>query len=127
VAHAWIAWEHALAGATLPTAPDLQLAIDRYRVQSHYLAHRCWLGDGALREAARTVPPVPVHFLHGESDAVCRPAAAQALHRLIPGSRFETVPHAGHDPMHPAMFAAMQAALRSFADHLASHREKDPA
>jgi proline iminopeptidase len=112
VALAWLAWEHALAGAAAPTTPDLPVAIDRYRIQSHYLAHGCWLGDGALHAAARGVPPVPVTFLHGEADVVCRPAAARAVQRLIPGSRFETVPHAGHDPMHPAMAAAMRHALQ---------------
>jgi proline iminopeptidase len=111
VALAWMAWENALAGAPLPAAPDLQQAIDRYRVQSHYLAHGCWLGGGKLHEAARRLPAVPVHFLHGAADAVCRPAAAEAVHRLIPGSRFERVPDAGHDPTHPAMVAALQAAL----------------
>ncbi len=113
VALAWLGWEQALAGATASVPSDLQPAIDRYRVQSHYLAHRCWLGDGALRVAARGVPSVPVHFLHGAADVVCRPAAAQSLHRLIPGSHFELVPHAGHDPMHPAMIALMQATLRA--------------
>jgi proline iminopeptidase len=59
---------------------------------------------------------MPVHFLHGEDDVVCRIDAARALHALVPGSRFQAVAHAGHDPMHPAMVAAMQAALRSLPE-----------
>ncbi|WP_299791600.1 alpha/beta fold hydrolase [Ramlibacter sp.] len=112
---AWLAWEQALAGSSAPAPADLQPAIDRYRVQSHYLAHGCWLGDWALHAAARNLPRVPVRFLHGQADVVCRPAAARAVQALIPGSHFDLVPHAGHDPMHPAMSAAMQEALRSLS------------
>jgi proline iminopeptidase len=117
VALAWLAWEQALAGGATAASTDLPALIARYRVQSHYLAHGCWLGEGALHEAARHLPCVPVQFLHGEADAVCRPAAARAVQRLIPASRFDLVAQAGHDPMHPAMLAAMQAALRACAQH----------
>jgi proline iminopeptidase len=116
VALAWRAWEQALAGERAMPPSDLQAVIDRCRVQSHYLAHRCWLGDGALRAAARKLPRVPVHFLHGARDVVCRPDAARALHALVPHSRFQAVPDVGHDPMHPAMVAAMQDTLRSLRE-----------
>ena len=116
VALAWRAWEQALAGEAAVPPSDLQAVIARYRIQSHYLAHGCWLGDGALRVAARDLPTTPVHLLHGANDVVCRPDAARALHKLIPHSRFHTVPHVGHDPMHPAMVAAMQATLRSLRE-----------
>lgn len=115
VALAWLAWEHALAGSVLPAEVDLPLAMARYRVQSHYLMHGCWLGDGALRAAARSLPRLPVQFLHGACDQVCRPATAQAVQALIPGSRFALVPGAGHDPFHAAMAAAMEQALQRFA------------
>jgi proline iminopeptidase len=55
---------------------------------------------------------VPIHFLHGEGDRICRPAAAQAVEALVLGSHFELVPAAGHDPFHPAMAAAMRRALQ---------------
>jgi proline iminopeptidase len=110
---AWLAWEHAQGGqsgaAPEPQGDALQRAIDRYKVMAHYLAHRCWLADGdALRDH-------PVLFLHGELDRTCRPAAARAVQRLLPASRFETVPGAGHDPFHPAMAQRMARALDAFA------------
>jgi proline iminopeptidase len=119
VALAWLGWEQALAGAVAPAAVDLSQAIDRYRIQSHYLAHGCWLGNGELRAAARSLPPLPVQFLHGEADAVCRPAAARAVHDALRGSRFTAVAGAGHDLSHPALVAAMQQALRSLAGQVA--------
>jgi proline iminopeptidase len=112
LALAWLAWEHALAGAAAPQDVDLAQAVDRYRVQSHYLVHGCWLDGGALLAAARALPRLPVQFLHGASDRVCRPAAAQAVAALVSGSRFELVPGAGHDPFHPAMATALRGALQ---------------
>lgn len=118
---AWLAWEHAQGGqsgaAPEPQGDALQRAIDRYKVMAHYLAHRCWLADGdaVAWGALDALRDHPVLFLHGELDRTCRPAAARAVQRLLPASRFETVPGAGHDPFHPAMAQRMARALDAFA------------
>ncbi|MDR3451432.1 MAG: alpha/beta fold hydrolase [Rhodoferax sp.] len=116
---AWLDWERTLAGApaTSPSLGDeaLDAAIDRYRVQVHYLAHRCWLDEAGLSNACAGVQGLPVQLLHGRADAVCRPAAAWKAHEAMPGSRFRWVEGAGHDPFHPAMVAAMEDALEVFA------------
>ena len=120
---AWRAWEHVLAGLPPPPEPTgeaLRQAADRFRVMAHYLAHGCWI------DAARGAPGwgdvaglrgVPVQFLHGDNDQVCRIAAARAVHQGVPGSRFAAVAGAGHDPFHPAMADAMAHALAGFAAH----------
>lgn len=113
---AWLAWEQALAGAAAGAPADLPAVIDRYRVQCHYLVHGCWLADRSLQDAARQLSGVPVAFLHGELDAVCRPAAARKVQASIPGSRFSEIPGAGHDPFHPAMEQAMRQALQDLAN-----------
>lgn len=46
---------------------------------------------GRLAEA-----PFPVLFLVGEHDAITPPAIVEACHRAVPGSRFATIPAAGH-------------------------------
>lgn len=115
---AWLDWERTLAGAPPsppPVGEALDAAIDRYRVQVHYLAHRCWLDETGLSAACAGVQGLPVQLLHGRNDAVCRPAAAWRAHEGMPGSRFRWVAGAGHDPFHPAMVAAMEDALRVFA------------
>lgn len=114
---AWFAWEGALAGAAAPPLPAgaaLAALVDRYRIQAHYLAQACWLGEGELRAAALALPAVPVLFVHGAQDAVCRPGPARALQALVAGSRFELVP-GGHDPFAPAMAAAVRGAIAAFA------------
>jgi pimeloyl-ACP methyl ester carboxylesterase len=41
---------------------------------------------------------VPTLLLWGESDRIVAPGYAEAYHRLVPGSRLEIVPEAGHHP-----------------------------
>lgn len=114
---AWSAWECALAGAAAqsPVEGDaLQALVRRYRIQAHYLANACWLGEGGLRAAALAVPDVPVLFVHGAQDMVCRPGSARSLQGLVRGSRLELVA-CGHDPFSPAMEAAVRGAIEAFA------------
>jgi len=124
LALAWWRWESAMvrAGTDAPTTPEpngeaLQALVDRYRVQSHYLVHRCWLDAPPLLERTALLPQVPTLLLHGRDDRVCLPEASAELHRRLPHSLLRWVVGAGHDPSHPAMAAAMVEAL----DHCASH------
>lgn len=117
---AWWRWEQALAGAGVPVDPDEALLdglIDRYRVQSHYLLHRCWLDTPPLLDRCAALSRVPTLLLHGQADRICRPESAQAVQRRLPHSRLCWVEGAGHDPAHPAMVAAMVGALDRYAAH----------
>ena len=123
LAAAWWAWEQALAAGTAsespadpaPAGPALDAQVARYRVQSHYLQHGCWLQSPSLLQLAARLPPVPTLLLHGTADHICPPHGAQALHQALPHSRLQWVAGAGHDPSHPAMAAAMLAALQQAA------------
>jgi len=121
LARAWWAHEQQMAAggapASAPQGDELDRLVDRYRVQSHYLAHGCWLGSGPLLTRCAAVPRVPTLLLHGRADRVCPPAGAQRLHAALPGSRLRWIDGAGHDPSHPAMAAAMAAALDEWARH----------
>ena len=127
LAQAWWLWEQWLATGAQTTSPPtgaaLDAQVDRYRVQSHYLAHRCWLEAPSLLERCDTLPRVPTLLLHGRQDRVCPPEGALALHRRLPGSTLRWVDACGHDPAHPAMVAATVEAL----DRWATHAEVGPA
>jgi proline iminopeptidase len=114
---AWWQWEQALAGtnATPPSQDVWPMLIDRYRVQSHYLAHGCFLGARGLLQRCADVPRVPTLLIHGRADRVCRPESAALLHRALPGSRLQWLEGVGHDAAHPAMLAAMSQALSASA------------
>lgn len=114
---AWWAWEQALAsdGPPSPVPPAAALR-QRYRVQSHYLQHGCWLpADGVLALADR-VPAVPTLLLHGLADRICPAGGARALHAALPHSRWQALPGVGHEPGHPAMARAMVQALDRYAE-----------
>ncbi len=123
LALAWWRWESALAAGALPSTepmsepdgPAIKALVDRYRVQSHYLLHRCWLDDPPLLDRCARLPTVPTTLLHGADDRICRPEASLALHQRLPHSRLRLIDGAGHDPTHPAMVDAMVQALDAYA------------
>lgn len=113
--------------ATPPPLSDESAArlIAKYRVQSHYLARRCFLGDAALLRAANTLRGVPVAIVHGELDRICRPSNAWRVHRSCPGSRLAWAAGAGHNPFHPSLASLMRSATDRFA--AAGHFSDGPA
>jgi proline iminopeptidase len=116
----WWRWEQFLVGNTSAADPDaaaLEGQIQRLRIQSHYLRHRCWLEEPPLLDRCAGLPAVPTLLLHGTADRICPPEGAAAFARLVPHSRLHWIDGAGHDPMHPRMVDAMVGAL----DHLATH------
>jgi proline iminopeptidase len=124
-ATAWWRWEQTLAGTgsfnSTPSADEATL-IARYRIQSHYLVHQCWLTSPTLLERAATLPRVPTLLLHARNDRVCRPEGAQALHAHLPHSQLRWLDGGGHNAAHPSMIDAMVTAL----DHYAAHATFTP-
>lgn len=123
VAH-WMEWEAALSGEIdagpepLPELADAQAALDKYRLQAHYLRNECFVGTLTLLARAAAIPPgVPFALLHGRRDRVCRPRAALLLRRAIGHVRLRLVAGAGHSPFDPAMRAALRAATGHFLAH----------
>jgi proline iminopeptidase len=125
IAAAWQAYEMVLSGdvpsTSRPTpavSPDSDVAkrlVAKYRVQAHYLARRCFLGEKAVLHAADALRGVPVAIVHGERDLVCRPANAWRVHRSCAGSRLAWAIGAGHSPWHAATSTLSRAALECFA------------
>jgi proline iminopeptidase len=116
----WWRWEQLLSGATASSAPSgsaLAAQVARLHIQSHYLAHGCWLKSPTLLQRCANVPGVTTLLLHGSDDSICPPAGAAALHAALPASTLRWIASAGHDPAHPGMIDAMVCALDSFAAH----------
>jgi proline iminopeptidase len=114
---AWWRWERALALGAEDDAAAPPGAVARYRVQSHYLAHGCWLQRPTLLERCEAVPRVPTLLLHARDDLVCRADGARLLQARLPGSRLQWLEGGGHDAAHAPMQAALRAALDRFAVH----------
>lgn len=98
------------SAAPSPPAADL---VNKYRVQGHYLRHRCWLGAAELLRMAGTLGAVPTYILHGRLDWICRPGNAVALQRALPGSQLTWVDATGHSPFDPPMADAIVQAVQA--------------
>lgn len=121
VATAWQRYEWRLdhPAAALPAVADEEAQarlVAKYRVQAHYLARRCFLGEAAVMRAAGALRGIPVALVHGTRDLVCRPRNAWRVQRAIAGSRLAWADPAAHDPFHPAAFRLLRAASDAFAD-----------
>jgi len=118
LAQAWWQWEHVFSGKSgAPPACDAAMLdglVARYRVQSHYLAHGCFL-PAPLPDLAARLPPVPTLLLHGSADRVCPGDGALALRERMPYATLRWIDAVGHDPAHPAMADVMVRALDAFA------------
>lgn len=134
---AWARYEQCLAQPGEPPQDNPELddpalqdrLVGKYRLQAHYFAQQCFLGESRLFELVARLPQVPVAIVHGRLDGVCLPENAWRLHRAIPGSRLAWANGAGHEPFHPAMAAAWIDFLRCFAergDFAASKADPDP-
>ena len=110
----------AAAGAAQAVMPDCasQALIDKYRVQSHYLEHQCFLGEDTLLELAAGLASLPVQLVHGRLDWVCRPTNAWQAHRAIPGSGLAWVDQGSHSPYDPPMLQALAVAMRRIQDSI---------
>jgi proline iminopeptidase len=123
-ARAWQAWEASVserrnvAPAPEPLSENAAAALlDQYRVQSHYLVHGCFWGEGGLLSRVGALAQVPTAILHGRLDWICRPQSAWDLHQQIPNSRLLWLDDCGHSPFEPAMAQALIHALKHHADH----------
>lgn len=93
-------------------------ALDKYRVQAHYLRHRGFVRPGELDRAVLLLAQrgVPVDWVHGRFDAICPPQNSRAWAalgaRTAPPRAVLHPPPSGHLGHEPAMLAALRACVR---------------
>lgn len=100
-------------------APPLQARTlwQKYRIQSHHLAHRCGLTPGQWQQALQSVADsgMAVSWIHGRFDAVCPPDNSLDSHRMLTaraGARSRLwLTQAGHLGTEPLNRLALRAAI----------------
>ena len=119
---AWVRYESVLNAADVMPAPpafidqvDAAALWPKYRIQAHFLAQRCFLGEPAMLRAAASLTGLPVALMHGTRDLICRPSNAWRVHCACAGSRIAWAQGAGHDPYHPHAVALVRDAAACFA------------
>lgn len=119
LAEAWASYEAAMnvypSEAPSPGALDGSAMIARYRIQSHYLKHRCFVTRDLLAQA-QTLSKIPLTLVHGDMDALCPVANSQAIHGLVSQAKFVRVKGAGHDLTDSGVLAATFAELQLWRD-----------
>lgn len=94
-------------------------ALNKFRIQSHYLLHRGFVRPGGLDRAVLSLAQqgVAVDWVHGRFDAICPPANSRRWVSLgqhtAPGSATLTGPCSGHLGHEPDMLSALRARVRS--------------
>lgn len=99
----------------------------KYRIQAHYLMHRCFVRPGHLdRTVVRLAQNrVPIHWVHGRFDAICPPTNTRRWKRLVETDEgaVEPVgsvswPLSGHLGVEPDMLDCLKAVVRTAAGRL---------
>ena len=116
LARHWWHWEQSMDSAPATAEPPVELLLQRYRVQAHYLRHQCWLDTSPLLDRLGGLPAVPLRLLHGARDRICPPEGATELQRRWPAAQLMRIDGAGHAPTHPAMLSAMVSSLDAWAE-----------
>lgn len=109
LAQAWMAYEAAM-NVYPAQAPTLGLTgndtlIARYRIQSHYLWHRCFVGPNILAHS-HLLSEIPLTLVHGDRDALCPFANSLDIQRAVPQAKLVRVSGGGHDLTDPGMLSA---------------------
>jgi proline iminopeptidase len=112
IAHAWATYE--LRASWLETteeavAKDLE-GWDPYDfalIESHYMAHQCFLAEDQLRRDAAKIRHIPTFIVQGRYDVVCPPVTAYRLHQALPNSKLAIVEAAGHASSQPRVRSAV--------------------
>lgn len=119
LATAWACYEAAMnvypSEVPAPAIYDEAALIARYRIQSHYLMHRCFVRQDVLADA-QLLRNIPLTLVHGDMDALCPIANSQAIHGLLPRAKFVRVKGAGHDLTDSGVLAATFAELLLWRD-----------
>ncbi len=92
----------------------LEKALPFSRIESHYMANRCFVEEGQLLRDLPRLAGIPAVIVQGRYDVICPPISASRVHEGMPRSRLVLVEDAGHSGWAPPVRRALQEAIRSF-------------
>lgn len=92
-----------------------QRALNKYRLQAHYLTQGCFTSEAQLMAAAARLKDTPVALVHGTHDLVCPPENALRLLQAMPHAQLRWVEKGGHTPADPGIAAALKEAIAELA------------
>lgn len=93
-------------------------ALQKFRIQAHYLAHRGFVRPGQLDQGVYQLAQhnISVDWVHGHFDAVCPPANScqwlAMMHKLQPGLAHGHWPIAGHLGNEPGVLRSLRQIIQ---------------
>jgi proline iminopeptidase len=96
-----------------PVAPDRPRPNSPF-VEAHYFLHDCFMPPDALMAGARQLAQIPGVIVQGRYDLLCPPVTSHALAARWGNARVQMAEVSGHSLSHPAVQAAVAAAIASF-------------
>ena len=123
----WCQWESVLShgkqhhqwGVSSP-----QLGLNMARLMVHYFAARCFITDNFISEHYKKISKVPVWFIHGRHDLVCRFNAVQQLAEQL-NAQLLILDGVGHGVDNNVYLAAVRRAADLMCIKLSRHKCKD--
>jgi proline iminopeptidase len=118
LAQAWFAYESAMSAFPLPAptlgALDDHALIARYKIQMHYLKHRCFVTQSIL-ERVEILRTLDLKLIHGEQDALCPFENSLAIQQAAPQAQLVPISGVGHNMFDERMLGAMLAHIAGWA------------
>lgn len=121
-AKAWAGWEAETSKLFFDQKSYDYLTEDKMaeafaRIECHYFYHHTFLqSDNWILENISTILSIPCTIVHGRYDMPCSFENAWELHQLLPGSRLELIPDAGHAATEPGILDALIRATDSLKE-----------
>jgi len=110
-AHAWSAWENALASITSNGAaghPPDQYALAFARLENHYFFNGGFLKqNGWILENLSNISDISASIVQGRYDMICPPASAWQVANALPKAELKMIPMAGHALSEPEITAEL--------------------
>lgn len=118
LARAWVVYEAAMDAYPATTEPPSKFndsaLISRYRIQMHYLQHRCFVDEPILTHAHR-LRNVDLVLVHGDQDALCPFDNSLAIQQASACARLVPVTGAGHNMFDERMIKAVFTEIQRWA------------
>jgi hypothetical protein len=73
--------------------------------------------EGYLLEELKKIPPIPCWIAQGRYDIICPVISALELSRIMPGSKLNIVPDAGHSISEPGLVDCLIRGIEDLSEH----------
>jgi len=122
LAKKWTKWEMATSKLfvdkkTIDKGEKDEFALAFARIETHYFVNGGFFQrENQLLEDAHKIKDIPTTIIQGRYDVICPAKSAYELHKLLPKSKLEMIPDAGHSCTESGIIDGLVRATDEFRD-----------